>query len=428
MSDNGAFLEYMCGLLGARYAEFKDAYDFKPRYKALRVNTLKISVEEFKALCGYELKPNPLCENSFYCEVKPSLDPLYHAGLYYMQEPSASAAVAAFKPFIGGRVLDLCAAPGGKATQAAAYMNGNGVLFCNDKEYKRARVLVENIERLGVNNAVVTCGTAADYRKAGFDGYFDTVIIDAPCSGGGMTRYEDVPYSREIVSGCAARQREILEDAAALLATGGHLLYSTCTFAKEENEDNVEYLKSLGLETVDIPLPNGVERGIDMPDARRVYPMSFDGEGHFYCVLVKTAKCDACDKPPLRKKKCRVKLNGLELDAVELRTGHTVLPIDAPSTDGLYAVRLSVPVFDEYKEVSHALTHALSRTELELFGTVELGDLAADYIRGKQIALRAKKGSLIATVHGHALGFVKSALSGDGEGVLKNKYPKQLRI
>ena len=217
------FFEHMQSLIGARYAEFKAAYDCKPRFKALRVNTLKISTDEFCALFGGALERNGLCAQSFYCEVKPSLDPLYHAGLYYMQEPSASAAVAAFAPYIGERVLDLCAAPGGKATQAAAVMDGRGIIFCNDPEYKRVRALTENIERLGVRNAVITCNAADDYVRAGFEGFFDTLIVDAPCSGGGMTRYEVVPYSRDIVRGCAERQRAILVQAVKLLAAGGRI-------------------------------------------------------------------------------------------------------------------------------------------------------------------------------------------------------------
>ncbi len=425
MNSDGFFMQYMRELLGARFDEFLQAYANKPRHKALRVNTKKIGANEFAKMFGGELRPNALCDRSFYCDVKPSFDPLYHAGLYYMQEPSASGAVAAFAPYIGKRVLDLCAAPGGKATQAAAYMDG-GVIFCNDPEYKRVRALVENVERLGVSNAVITCATAGDYRRAGFDGYFDTVIADAPCSGGGMTRYEEVPYSREIVEGCAARQRGILDDAAELLCTGGYMLYSTCTFAVEENERNVEYLVSLGFKTVDIPLKAGEERGIDIADARRVYPMNFDGEGHFYCVLQKTRDCD-CYKNPARKKQVRVRVGGLELDAAEIDK-RTVLPIDLPETHGLNVVRAGTPIFGDGKDPAHALIHALPTDALIKFGTVELGEAAAEYLRGEELHMPAPKGMLAATVHGYALGLVKSAPSGSGDAALKNKYPKSLRI
>ena len=424
----GYFFDCMRELLGDRYDEFSDAYKNKPRHKALRVNTNKISVDEFKKLFDGELKPNPLCHNSFYCGVKPSLDPLYHAGLYYMQEPSASAAVAAFSPFIGERVLDLCAAPGGKSTQAAEYMRG-GVLFSNDSEYKRVRVLAENIERMGVRNAVVTCGTAGDYVNAGFTEYFDTVIVDAPCSGGGMMRYEDVPYSENIVKGCALRQRAILDDAVKLLCCGGYMLYSTCTFAKEENEDNVNFLLSLGMRTVDIPLLPGTERGIDVPDARRIYPIDFDGEGHFYCILQKTDG-GKTDLPRLRKKAKTVSFGGLNIAAAEIANKRIILDADdfvLPELSGLNVIAAGVSLFDD-RDPSHALTHALDGKSVQRFGAVELSDFARDYIAGKQIDLSAPGGNLIATVSGYALGLVKSSAGGDGTKVLKNKYPKRLRI
>ncbi len=424
MTD-GYFFKYMRSLLGDRYDAFVDAYENKPRRKALRVNTSKTDAAEFIRSADFVQARNALCENSFYCDVKPSLDPLYHAGLYYMQEPSASAAVAAFSPFIGERVLDLCAAPGGKATQAAEYMRG-GTLFCNDSEYKRTRALVENIERLGISNAVVTCNTAKDYAEAGFIGYFDTVIADVPCSGGGMMRYETVPYSPEIVSGCAARQRVILEDAVKLLRGGGYMLYSTCTFAKEENEDNIEFLHKLGMNAVDIPLPNGAERGIDQPHARRIYPMNFDGEGHFYCVLQKRTDA-AGNRPAARKKRGKVKFAGLTLETAEI-FGRTIVDFDLPDTSGLNVIRAGTAVYGDGKDPSHALTHALSAAQAALFGTVELGDSAAAYIRGEQLDASAPTGMLIATCKGHALGLVKSAPTGDGTRALKNRYPKYLRV
>lgn len=414
-------------LLGARYAEFKAAYDGKPRFKALRVNTLKISEGEFCALFGGALEKNGLCAQSFYCDVKPSLDPLYHAGLYYMQEPSASAAVAALAPYIGERVLDLCAAPGGKATQAAAVMCGRGVIFCNDPEYKRVRALAENIERLGVCNAVVTCNTADDYVKAGFAGYFDTLIVDAPCSGGGMTRYETVPYSRDIVLGCAERQRAILTRAVELLSDGGYMLFSTCTFSREENEENVAFLQSLGLETVPSPLLAGVERGIGIADARRIYPHNFDGEGHFYCVLKKPSGAAPAMRPPIKRKNRTVKVGGAVLDVVEI-DGRLTLPISPPRLDGLNVVRLGVPVFNGKDEPTHALAHALTRNQVAEAGAAELGTRAVEYLKGAELNIAAPRGMTVATVGGHALGWVRAARSGDGEPVLKNLYPKALRI
>lgn len=435
MTD-GYFFDYMRSLLGERYDEFISAYRYKPRHKALRVNTKKLSTSEFKKLFDGELKQNPLCENSFYCDVKPSLDPLYHAGLYYMQEPSASAAVAAFAPFIGERVLDLCAAPGGKSTQVAEHMQG-GVLFCNEPEFKRLLALEENLRRLGVDNAVVTRRTAADYSAAGFDGYFDTLIVDAPCSGGGMMRYEKVPYSENIVSGCAERQRAILADAVKLLRCGGYMLYSTCTFATEENEDNVNYLRSLGMRTVDIPLLNGQERGIGIADARRIYPMNFDGEGHFFCVLQKTDGTSS-ERKPLKKRVRVVQLGGLKLNAAESRFGaytHTYLNADFPDCIELRPTSVGVPLLCDEKlqreaiyETDYALVHALKQSDIGVLGSVEACDDVMNYLRGGQLNISAPRGYVAVTYKGYALGLGYSAPSGDGSAVIKNGYPKKLRI
>lgn len=431
------YFDQLKSILGDSFDEFKKAYDNKPRFKALRVNTLKISVDEFRALCDkyeksevreYGLKLNPLCAQSFYTCVKPSLDPLYHAGLYYMQEPSASAAVAALRPYIGKRVLDLCAAPGGKTTQGAAYMNG-GVLFCNDVESKRVRALKDNIARLGVTNAVVTQASAIDYVDAGFGEYFDTLIVDAPCSGGGMMRYETVPYSESIVAGCAVRQKEILGQAVKLLGRGGYMLYSTCTFAPQENEENVKYLLDNGFVAVDTPLFAGVERGINVPEARRIYPHNFDGEGHFYCVLQKTTGGES-DKPIERVKSKTVDINGLKVDCAVFGDGLRLAP-EIPKLDGLFKKLRGVGVFvgEPKSGGTYDLLHALNGERLERFGTVELSISDAEkYIRGEQLDIKVEKGYYAATVDGYAIGLVKSAPDGAGNQVLKNYYPQILRI
>ncbi|MCH5161927.1 MAG: hypothetical protein J1G38_00365 [Clostridiales bacterium] len=436
------FFAHIKSILGERFDDFKAAYENKPRHKALRVNTLKISVDGFVALANkyeragvreYGLRKNPLCGQSFYTTVKPSADPLYHAGLYYMQEPSASAAVAAFAPFIGERALDLCAAPGGKSTQAAAFMTG-GTIFCNEIEYSRARALVENLDRLGVNNAIATVGDGAMYRAAGYDGYFDTLIVDAPCSGGGMMRYETVPYSAEIVAGCADRQRAILDDAAELLCLDGYMLYSTCTFAPEENEKQVEYLLGKGFETVDIPLRDGEERGINIRDARRIYPHNFDGEGHFYCVLQKKSG----RRGDIKVERAKPIKDGF----YDFRGTTVAAPIEA-KTDGLKVIRAGTAVYEKPQggkvgrnakaakqaaEYTHAFTHAIDREKLAAAtADLDMSD-AEKYIRGEQLDVAAPKGNVIVTVDGFALGKGKVADDGAGSLVLKNLYPKSLRI
>ena len=255
-----------------------------------------------------------------------------------------------------------------------------------------------------------------------------------------MMRYENVPLSAEIVAGCAKRQREILDSAARLLQNGGYMLYSTCTFSREENEDNIEYMIGKGFAPVDIPLRDGETRGIGMPDARRIYPHRFDGEGHFYCVLQKRVG-GVSGLPFSKTEKTKEHIGGAVVDCIKT-DGAILLPTDIARI-GVRTVRRGIEVYDgasagrcavrdrrsRSAEPSHALTHALDRGQVASFGAIELSESdALKYIRGEELAADAPKGTLVATYKGYALGLVKSARSGTGEPVLKNLYPKALRV
>lgn len=237
------FIARMQPLLGSAWPAFAAALD-APRRRGLRVNTLKIDVHTFLPLFPLPLTPAPFAPDVFCLPperdmpFKAGSDPLHHAGAYYMQEPSATvpAAVLAARP--GERVLDLCAAPGGKSTQLAAAMRGQGVLWCNEYVPARARILQQNLERCGVRNAVVSSGDTGRLCRA-LAGWADAVLVDAPCSGEGMFRKEPQAlsgWSIDNIRLCAARQDEILDNAALAVRPGGRLVYSTCTFAPEEDE------------------------------------------------------------------------------------------------------------------------------------------------------------------------------------------------
>ena len=229
-------------MLGEEYDAFVSSYD-EPRLRGLRVNTLKITPDEFGKIAPFPLKKIPWIPNGFFYsdEVRPAGHPYYAAGLYYLQEPSAMtpASVLPVKP--GDRVLDLCAAPGGKATELAARLGGRGLLVANDISNSRAKALLRNLERTGVTNMLVTNETPE--RLAGaFPGYFDCILADVPCSGEGMFRKDEAVaevWSPARVRFFAAQQREILEQAYKMLRPGGLLLYSTCTFAPEEDEQQI---------------------------------------------------------------------------------------------------------------------------------------------------------------------------------------------
>lgn len=236
-----AFVERMSVMLGDEFEAFMRSYD-EPRYYGLRINTLKVQALRFAGELSpfSRLQPVPWASDGFYYEEgeRPGKHPYYHAGLYYIQEPSAMAPVELLDVQPGERVLDMCAAPGGKSTQIAAKLGGTGLLVSNDNSAERVKALVKNIELSGVRNAVVLNETP-DRLAPVFAGFFDKILIDAPCSGEGMFRKEEEmakQWERHSVERCVIMQRDILGQAASMLKPGGRIVYSTCTFAPEENE------------------------------------------------------------------------------------------------------------------------------------------------------------------------------------------------
>ncbi|MDE7306591.1 MAG: RsmB/NOP family class I SAM-dependent RNA methyltransferase [Clostridia bacterium] len=205
---------------------FLKSYDL-PVARAIRVNTLKISVENFKKISPFALEPVPWEENTFYVAADGLGKTIYHAaGAYYVQEPSAASVAPQLEVKRGERVLDLCSAPGGKGTQLAQYTRGDGVIILNEINFKRAQILLSNVERLGIKNAVVTCAKPEELACA-FGEYFDKILVDAPCSGEGMFKKEPnaIPeWSVENVKKCAERQRDILDSAYLMLANVGRMV------------------------------------------------------------------------------------------------------------------------------------------------------------------------------------------------------------
>ena len=312
------FAERMRRMLGEDFEAFCASYE-KPAHPSLRVNTLKLTAEALPSLAPFVGKAVPWQANGFYYpadgDVRPGKHPLHEAGAYYIQEASAMLPASLCPPTPGERVLDLCAAPGGKATQLAASLCGEGLLVANEIHPARASILSQNIERMGVRNAVVTNATPAELA-ARFPAFFDKIVVDAPCSGEGMFRKEAdavTMWSPENVSLCAARQAEILDEAASMLRPGGYLTYSTCTFAPDENEGAVLAFLTRHPEFEVVPssdpavvasraaglLDGGQPAWVEGHEAcgeaifssvkntYRVFPHRCDGEGHFAALLHK---------------------------------------------------------------------------------------------------------------------------------------------
>lgn len=311
------FEKKMKKLLGEEYEEFLASYD-QPRNFGLRVNVDKISPEEFEELAPFHLRKIPWTENGYYYEEQdmPARHPFYYAGLYYLQEPSAMTPASRLVSEPGDRVLDLCAAPGGKATELGAHLHGEGVLVANDISASRAKALLKNIEVFGISNSFVVNEVPAKLAE-NFPEFFDKILVDAPCSGEGMFRKDpavakawdgDKPFD------CAKQQKEIITRAAQMLAPGGDLLYSTCTFSPEENEQVIQFLldsrddmeireiqpfegfapgrPEVAYEGWDLENPDDRKPGSsDLTKCVRIWPHKMAGEGHFLALLHKKGEC-----------------------------------------------------------------------------------------------------------------------------------------
>lgn len=294
------FEKKMKAFLGDEWDDFLYSYDNK-RFQALRFNTLKVQSPEeiiriLKVLGISSDKRVSWADEAYYFDenVRPGKHPYHEMGLYYIQEPSAMSAAALLAPKPGMRVLDLCAAPGGKSTQLATYLGDSGLLVSNEINTQRSRILSQNIERMGIKNAIVT-NEDSFVLASHFPGFFNAIQVDAPCSGEGMFRKlpEAIEqWSMENVAICAARQKEILDNAAVMLKPGGTIVYSTCTFSKEENEDVIEYF---------------LERHPDftLEEMERFWPHKVDGEGHFVAKLVRRGSVDTGFKSDRQTKKIK---------------------------------------------------------------------------------------------------------------------------
>ena len=346
------------------------------------------------------------------------------------------------QPSPGMKVLDLAAAPGGKSTQLAAYLAGEGLLVSNEISSKRAKILVENMERFGVTNVVVT-NESADRLAKVFKGYFDLIVLDAPCSGEGMFRKQPDAmdyWSLDYPSQCASVQREILEDAVTMLAEGGRLVYSTCTWAPEENEEIVNWLlDEYDFDLLSVEHINGMVAGIDLPETARMYPHHFKGEGQFVAHLQfkgeNTApKCKASKSNLSREqvtlwqefaqKHLKINLRGiLQTFGDQLY----LLPELLPDLGKLKIARngLHLGTFKKKRfEPSFALGLALKPSQVKQ--SVEIDqDEFVKYVAGEtvQLAESLPNGWYQVLVKGNGLGFAK--VTGN---VLKNYFPKGLRF
>ncbi len=441
------YKERMKRLLKNDYPLYEMALQ-EPPVKAFRVNTDKISVEDFLKITPFEIEKIPYVENGFYTTAdKIGNHPYHHAGLIYVQEPGAMAPAECLDFAPDSRVLDMCAAPGGKSSQLKNKLGESGVLVSNEIVSSRCKILTGNIERLGLKNTVVTC---LDTKKLAqiFPHTFDVIMVDAPCSGEGMFRKEAVAvseWSEENVKMCAERQMEILENAAQCLAPNGHIIYATCTFSLDENEmvvdaflkkhsdfELVEVSERVKTHTQDAVRFEGCECE-NITAARRFYPHKARGEGQFMALLHrKSGGCSA----PRKTKSAPQKIDKMVFDFLDdALTSYDKEKVRMVGDRAYFAADIEIldktafcmgvtigEVRKNYIQPHHQFFSAFGSKFKRKVSFSAIDEPLLRYLHGEEIVLNLPDGWAAVTVDGCALGGIK--VSG---GRAKNHYPKGLR-
>ncbi len=442
-------------MLGPEYEDFIASYE-EPRNYGIRINTLKLSTEEFLKISPFKLKPVPWAHEGFYIgeEDRPAKHPYYHAGLYYIQEPSAMTTISVLQPKPGDRVLDLCAAPGGKSTQIAARLANKGVLVTNDVNSQRIIALVRNLEMMGAKNYVIL-NELPGKIAAHFPNYFDKIVIDAPCSGEGMFRKDPFAvksWGEFSVEKCVSMQKSILKHISSMLRPGGYVVYSTCTFAPEENEERISELlkKHPELELADIiPYPgfeNGKpEWGGGLQELRktvRLWPHKLQGEGHFVALLRKRDGEDCELKeyvPPTPSPEAVVDFCNFVKDTLHLSPDSFfeqglfqsysrlyVSPQGLPSLNGLKVIRpgwyLGELKKNRFKPVTTMALALKKKDAARVLDFSSKSDEVIRYLKGETLSISGERGWNLVCVDGYPLGWAKQL-----QDMLNNYYPSGWR-
>lgn len=443
------FEKRMKSLLGDDFDHYVDAVNSSP-VRGFRVNTDKISLEEFENINTFSSGKIPYVKNGYYLDYdKIGNHPYHHAGMIYVQEPAAMMPVECIDFSPDWCVLDMCAAPGGKSTQIKNKLGENGVLVSNEIIPNRCKILTGNIERLGLKNVITTCMDTARLAELFYE-RFDLVSVDAPCSGEGMFRKEEVAvseWSLENVEKCAERQKDILNNASKCVKNGGYIIYATCTFSLEENEMVVDdFLKNHSEFELIKPTNRVIENTEDgirfdgcqcdnIEFCRRFYPHKNKGEGQFAAVLHNTLSCNkkSKEKTNLKQKIDPVVIDFLDDTLTEYDKSHIIMNKETPTyftpdfdlpTCTMFSHGVNIgEVRKNYLLPHHQFFMALGK---DFKRKIEIGndlELAEKYIRGLEIPAECENGWAVVTINGCPLGGAKVS-----SGIAKNHYPKGLRL
>lgn len=442
---NPIFKQRVCDLFGWEGTKFDSIFADKP-FRAIRVNPLKANLEVVQSGFDFPLRKTPFYKDSYYIskdfEGVGNL-PLHHAGGFYVQEPSASSVLSVVNAKPGEKILDLCAAPGGKSTGIAAALGGEGLLWSNEYVRNRASALLSNIERIGVTNAVVS-SLSADYLCSSLEGFFNAVVVDAPCSGEGMWRHNsqvETQWSEEYILKCAELQKEILSSAALAVMPGGRLIYSTCTFAKEENEYNViwflENHPEFTLEKIEMNFGiEGLSGNAEIDSkVRRITPEN-GGEGHFVALFKKQGEerevgCCFAEDISVNSKKIVSEFLNENFEKIpqgvlfEKNNLIYLVPAAVPQIKG-DVLRYGLLVGEIRKnrlEPSHALFAAFGVVPKRIINLSLNDPRIYKFLKGEEIPADGENGYTAIYVENVPLSFGKCSA-----GRLTNRYPKGLRI
>ncbi|WP_129721245.1 RsmF rRNA methyltransferase first C-terminal domain-containing protein [Xylanivirga thermophila] len=440
------FVDRMKKQLGDESQVFFESYG-KGEHKGLRVNTLKIPVDDFVSISPFNMEHVPWTPDGFYYlpESQPGKHPYHAAGLYYIQEPSAMAPVQLLSVKPGDKVLDLCAAPGGKSAQIGAALKGEGVLISNEIHPSRVLALGQNLERMGIKNVVITNESPKKLADK-FNGFFDKILVDAPCSGEGMFRKDRDArdeWSISNVEKCALRQEEILDYASSMLKPGGRMVYSTCTFSFGENEGNIKKFlnnhRDFYMENLTYPYDVSIDKGY-MEGTYRIWPHRQKGEGHFMAILGKKGEFvpdygyipddigNEKQITPFLDFVADVLTDTWDIKKIYLKDGKLYfIPVDISLLKGLKVLRPGLYMGEIRKKrfiPSHALALSLRREQVKRYVDLSAkGEDILKYMQGNVISMDVKNGWTLVLVDGYSIGWAKAV-----DGMLKNHYPKGLRI
>ncbi len=438
-----AFEMRMKMILGPEFPAFSNSLSSSVSH-SVRINPKKITE------VGRHT-PVTHCNTGFYLEQRPiyTLDPLFHSGAYYVQE-SSSMFLEQFLLLRNKKkinVLDLCAAPGGKSTHLSSLLSEDSLLVSNEVIHSRGLILSENLKKWGNPNVVVTCNDPRDFSR--LPGFFDVIVVDAPCSGEGLFRRDASAmdeWSESNASHCALRQKRILADVWPALAEGGMLVYSTCTFNPEENEENIAWLSNFAaVDPITLHLPD--EWGVRTINAGnipgyRFYPHKMKGEGFFIAAVQKK---EQVPKNQNFKNKSSLAVAGKsELSLIGnllrhshlslLKFGESLLAFPSSLVSSLDQIKANLRIIHAGIKIGEIVrdslipAHELAVSSVynkEYFPQVDLSlEQAISYLKKDDFQLRfEEKGWNLLTYNGQPLGWAKNI-----GNRFNNSYPREWRI